>query len=126
MSRADILIAEDDALSLKLMKDALEARGYAIRSTTSGQQVLTLAAERLPALIVMDIGLPDTDGIEVTRALKADPRSRRIPVVAVTAYAMPGDEQRMREAGCDAYLTKPLRFAEFVAVVERLASSRSS
>ena len=115
-----VLLVEDDALSLKLMKDVLEAHGYHVEQATNGIDGLEMARRQPPDLIVMDIGLPAMDGVEVTRSLKADSAVRSIPVLAVTAYAMPADEERMRGAGCDAFLTKPLRFAEFVAVVARL------
>ncbi len=116
MDRKRILLVEDDAISLKLMRDVLAAHGYDTEEATNGLDALARADERID-LIVMDIGLPDLDGIEVTRRLKAAPATRGIPVVAVTAYAMPGDEKRVREAGCDVHLTKPLRFEHFVSVV---------
>jgi two-component system cell cycle response regulator DivK len=115
-----ILLVEDDAISLKLMKDALEAAGYAVEQTTTGLDALEMARRLAPDLIVMDIGLPGMNGVDVTRRLKAERHEHAVPILAVTAYAMPGDEERMRSAGCDAYLTKPLRFAQFVAVVNRL------
>ncbi len=114
--RKRILLVEDDAISLKLMRDVLAAHGYETAEATTGYGALARAAERFD-LVVMDIGLPDLDGVEVTRRLKAAPATRAIPVVAVTAYAMPADEQRVRDAGCDVHLTKPLRFGEFLAVV---------
>jgi len=115
-----ILLVEDDALSLKLMKDVLEANGYAVMQATSGPDGLDTARRQAPDLIVIDIGLPGMDGVEVTQLLKADAGRAAIPVLAVSAYAMPSDEARMREAGCDSFMTKPLRFAEFVIEVERL------
>jgi two-component system cell cycle response regulator DivK len=124
--RKRILLAEDDAVSLKLMRDALAASGYETEERTNGLDVLTRLAERGPDpttgvdLIVMDIGLPGLDGTEVTRRLKGAPATRDIPVVAVTAYAMPGDEQRVRAAGCDVYLTKPFSFVTFISVVRTL------
>ena len=117
---ARILLVEDDALSMKLMRDVLEAKGYAIVQATNGAAGLAIVREQLPNLIVMDIGLPVMDGVEVTRALKTDRDLASIPILAVTAYAMPGDEARMRSTGCDAFLTKPLSFSEFVSVVENL------
>ena len=115
-----VLLVENDTLSMKLMTDVLEAYGYVVTQATNGADGLALARQEAPDLIVMDIGLPVMDGVEVTRALKQEPVSAGIPVLAVSAYAMPGDEERMRGAGCDAFLTKPLRFSEFVAVVEQL------
>ena len=115
-----ILLVEDDALSLKLMKDVLEAHGYKVAQATNGLDGLAMARQQVPDLIVIDIGLPGMDGVEVTRSLKADAAVGTVPVLAVTAYAMPGNEERMRHAGCDAFMTKPLRFSEFVSKVERL------
>lgn len=117
---ARVLLVEDDALSLKLMRDVLEARGYAVDQATNGRDGLAMARQQVPDLIVMDIGLPLIDGVEVTSLLKGDPAVASVLVLAVTAYAMPGDEERMRKAGCDAFLTKPLRFSEFVSVVGNL------
>lgn len=120
-----ILLVEDDALSLKLMKDVLEAHGYEVAQATRGPEGLVVARKRIPDLVVMDIGLPGIDGIQITRALKADPALNDIPVLAVSAYAMPGDEARMRDAGCDTFMTKPLRFADFVTEVGRLLADGS-
>jgi two-component system, cell cycle response regulator DivK len=118
---ARILLVEDDPLSLKLMRDLLEAHGYETLDVRDGNDVLTRASEFQPDLVVMDVGLPGQDGVQATRLLKATEKGRVTPVVAVTAYAMPADEQRMRQAGCDAFLTKPLEFSRFLAVVQRLA-----
>lgn len=115
-----ILLVEDDALSLKLMKDALEAFGHEVSQASSGPEGLSTARAWLPDVIVMDIGLPGTDGVKVTQTLKESPAVRRVPVVAVTAYAMPADEDRMLSAGCDVFLTKPLRLLDFVKTVEGL------
>ena len=118
-----VLIVEDDALSLKLTRDVLQARGFETQETGDGREALSLATATGVDLIVMDIGLPGMDGVEVTRLLKQDARTRAIPVVAVTALAMADDERRMREAGCDALLTKPVRLAELVSIVESLTAS---
>jgi two-component system cell cycle response regulator DivK len=112
-----ILLVEDDALSLKLMRDVLVANGYETDEATTGDAALEKVSRFHPDLIVMDIGLPGMDGVEATRQLKSGRSTSQLPVVAVTAYAMPGDEERMRGAGCDAYLTKPLQFSEFLRVV---------
>jgi two-component system cell cycle response regulator DivK len=126
MRRKRVLLVEDDAVSLKLMRDALVANGYETEELTNGLDVLPRLAETGvdPTtgvdLIVIDIGLPGLDGTEVTRRLKSTPGTRVIPVVAVTAYAMPGDERRARGAGCDVYLTKPLSFVAFISVVRAL------
>jgi two-component system cell cycle response regulator DivK len=115
-----ILIAEDDPLSLKLMRDVLGANGYRTLEAMAGPEAIELATGCHPDAVIMDIGLPGLDGVEATRQIKA---KCAVPVIAVTAYAMPGDEERMRLAGSDAYLTKPLRFSEFLIVLQRLLSS---
>jgi CheY-like chemotaxis protein len=102
------------------MKDALEASGYSVAQAINGPDGLRVARTQSPDLIVIDLGLPGMNGVEVTRILKADPTVRRVPVLAVSAYAMPGDEAQMRGAGCNEFMTKPLRFADFVAAVGRL------
>jgi two-component system cell cycle response regulator DivK len=123
--RGVILLVEDDALSLKLMKDVLEAHGYEVVQATNGPDGLSMVAEHSPDLVVVDIGLPGIDGVEVTRSLKRDDATAAVTVFAVSAYAMPGDEARMREAGCDAFMTKPLRFVDFVGEVQRLLSAKT-
>ena len=120
MGTKRILLVEDDPISLKLMRDVLQASGYETEEATNGVDALARASQSAVDLIVMDIGLPRLDGVETTRRLRNAPATLTIPIVAVTAYAMPGDEERIRSAGCDAYLTKPLRFAEFMAVVHGL------
>ena len=119
-----VLLVEDDALSLKLMRDVLQAHGFETAESGDGEGALAAAAESPPDLIVMDIGLPGIDGVETTRRLRAITGTRNIPIVAVTAFAMPGDEQRMFEAGCDAFLTKPLRLSDLVATAEQLLEKR--
>jgi two-component system cell cycle response regulator DivK len=121
-----VLIVEDDALSLKLTRDVLQSRGFETKEAGDGLEALRIAASLDTDLIVMDIGLPGMDGVEVTRRLKLDARTAPIPVIAVTALAMPEDEQRMRQAGCDALLTKPVRLQELVDVVENLIASRKA
>jgi two-component system cell cycle response regulator DivK len=121
-----ILLVEDDSLSLKLMRDVLEASGYEVVQATNGLDGLAMAQENQPNLLVVDIGLPGMDGVEVTRSLKQDASLGHIPVLAVSAYAMHQDETRMRDAGCDGFMSKPLRFADFVAEVGRLLDARVS
>ena len=121
-----VLVVEDDALGLKLMLDVLEVSGFQTRAVGDGSLALSAAIEFAADLIVMDIGLPGVDGVEATRRLKLDPRTQTIPVVAVSAFAMPADESRMREAGCDAFLTKPVRLQDLVATVRALAVSGAS
>jgi two-component system cell cycle response regulator DivK len=118
-----VLLVEDDSLSLKLMKDVLEANGLKVAVATNGSDGLALVRTTHPALIVMDIGLPDMDGIEVTRSLRADPALGDVPILGVSAYAMHEDEAQMRGAGCDGFMTKPLGLADFAAEVSRLLKS---
>ncbi|MCH8919749.1 MAG: response regulator [Chloroflexi bacterium] len=122
MAGKKILIAEDDPVSLKLVRDVLQANGYETKEVTSGEEAVVKAVQSKPDLIVMDIRLPGIDGLEATRRLKSDPSTEEIPIIAVTAHAMPEDEARILEAGCQAYLSKPLRFAEFISVVNGLLS----
>ena len=120
MTRKKILCVEDDPTSLKQMRDALQSHGYDTAEATNGEQAVVRARELKPDLIVMDIRLPGIDGLEATRRLKSDPSTAGIPIVAVTAHAMPDDEAKILAAGCEAYLAKPLHFAEFVSTVKSL------
>jgi two-component system cell cycle response regulator DivK len=117
MTKKTVLIVEDNELNMKLFNDLLEAHGYATLKTGLGSEAMELARRHRPDLILMDIQLPEVSGLEVTRWLKADPELRSIPVIAVTAFAMKGDEERIREGGCEAYLSKPIAVAKFLATV---------
>ncbi len=123
MAAKRVLIVEDDPVSLKLVRDVLQAGGYETEEVTDGEAAVSQAARLKPDLIIMDIRLPGIDGLEATRRLRSDPITAIIPIVAVTAHAMPEDEARIRAAGFDAYFAKPLRFAELVAAVNRLLES---
>src|SRR5580700_2094837 len=112
-----VLIVEDNELNMKLFHDLLEAHGYATVGTRNGIEALDLARKHRPDLILMDIQLPEVSGLEVTKWLKDDAELRRIPVVAVTAFAMKGDEERIREGGCEAYLSKPISVGKFIETV---------
>jgi two-component system cell cycle response regulator DivK len=112
-----VLIVEDNELNMKLFHDLLEAHGYHTVGTRNGIEALELAREHRPDLIVMDIQLPEVSGLEVTKWLKDDPELQAIPVVAVTAFAMKGDEERIREGGCEAYLSKPISVGKFLETV---------
>ena len=114
-----ILIVEDNELNMELFHDLLEAQGYRTLRTGEGLEAFALAREHKPDLIVMDIQLPAISGLEVTRWLKEDPALAHIPVVAVTAFAMKGDEERIRQGGCEAYLAKPISVASFLETVRR-------
>jgi two-component system cell cycle response regulator DivK len=114
-----VLIVEDNELNMKLFRDLLEAHGYKTSGTSNGFEALDLVRKLRPDLILMDIQLPQVSGLDVTRWIKDDPELRSIPVVAVTAFAMKGDEERIREGGCEAYLSKPISFGKFIETVRR-------
>ena len=114
-----VLIVEDNELNMKLFRDLLEAHGYQTVGTRNGVEALDLARTHRPDLILMDIQLPEVSGLEVTKWLKDDDDLRGIPVVAVTAFAMKGDEQRIRDGGCEAYISKPISVATFIDTVRR-------
>ena len=113
-----VLIVEDNELNMKLLNDLLEAHGYTILQAKDGLEALRIARLHRPDLILMDIQLPEVSGLEITKRLKADEELRAIPVVAVTALAMPGDEEKIRQAGCEAYIAKPISIAGFMQAIE--------
>jgi two-component system cell cycle response regulator DivK len=115
-----ILIVEDNDLNMKLFHDLLEAHGYNTLQTKDGMEALKIAREKRPDLILMDIQLPEVSGLEVTKWIKEDDELRSIPVVAVTAFAMKGDEEKIRQGGCEAYIAKPISVAQFLETVESL------
>ncbi len=112
-----VMIVEDNELNMKLFNDLLESRGYSIIQTRNGMEAIGLARAHHPDLILMDIQLPEVSGLEVTKWLKEDNELRAIPVVAVTAFAMKGDEERIREGGCEAYLSKPISVGKFIETI---------
>jgi two-component system cell cycle response regulator DivK len=114
-----VLIVEDNELNMKLFHDLLDAHGYETIQTRNGLDALDLARQQRPSLILMDIQLPEVSGLEVTKWLKDDDDLRDIPVVAVTAFAMKGDEQRIRDGGCEAYISKPISVVTFIETVRR-------
>ena len=113
-----VLIVEDNELNMKLFNDLLEAHGYTTLQTKDGREALSIAREHRPDLILMDIQLPEISGLEITKQLKEDAELRSIPVVAVTAFAMKGDEEKIRKGGCEGYISKPISIAGFMKVVE--------
>ena len=117
-----VMIVEDNELNMKLFHDLLEAHGYRTVGTRNGIEALDLARKHRPDLILMDIQLPEVSGLEVTKWLKEDDELRSIPVIAVTAFAMKGDEQKIRDGGCEAYIAKPISVARFMSTVERFLS----
>ena len=102
-----ILVVEDQKDNMQIMRDLLGTTDYEIMEAENGEQALAMVAQQRPDLILMDIQLPILDGYEATRRIKADPALRAIPIIAVTSYALSGDDVKAREAGCDAYVTKP-------------------
>ena len=114
-----VLIVEDNELNMKLFHDLLDAHGYRTLQTRTGMEALRLAREHRPDLILMDIQLPEVSGLEVTKWLKDDDDLREIPVIAVTAFAMKGDEARIRQGGCEAYISKPISVVTFLAAVRQ-------
>jgi two-component system cell cycle response regulator DivK len=119
LGRKTVLIVEDNELNMKLFHDLLAAHGYATIQTRDGLEALELARKHRPALILMDIQLPEVSGLEVMKWIKEDDDLRTIPVVAITAFAMKGDEERIRSGGCEAYISKPISVGGFLETVRR-------
>jgi len=115
-----ILIVEDNELNLKLFNDVLEAHGYETLETREGLKAIDLARAHNPDLILMDIQLPEVSGLEVTKWLKEDDELRKIPVIAVTAFAMKGDEEKIRDGGCEAYISKPISVSHFIETIDQI------
>ena len=116
--RKKVLIVEDNDLNMKLFNDLLVAHGYGTLQTKDGVEALALARQHRPDLILMDIQLPLLDGYEATRRIKADPALKSIPIIVVTSYALSGDEDKARRAGCDAYVAKPFSPRELLAKIK--------
>lgn len=114
-----VLIVEDNELNMKLFRDLLEAHGYNTLEARTGPEALKLAAEHCPDLILMDIQLPEFSGLEVTKKIKSNEKLADIPVIAVTAFAMKGDEERIRQGGCEDYIAKPISVSSFLEKVKR-------
>jgi two-component system cell cycle response regulator DivK len=120
MAGEPILIVDDNPVNLKLARVLLAAEGYEVRTAMAAEEALEVLGDFLPRLILMDIQLPGMDGLELTRRLKADPRMRGIVIVALTAYAMKGDQERVLAAGCDGYIGKPIDTRRLAAQVAEL------
>lgn len=114
-----VLIVEDNELNMKLFRDLLEAHEINTLETRNGHDVMEIAREKKPDLILMDIQLPEISGLDVTKMLKEDEDLKSIPVIAVTAFAMKGDEEKIREGGCEDYISKPISVVRFVEVVQK-------
>lgn len=121
-----VLIVEDNELNMRLFSDLLEASGYTTLKCQDGAKAVGLALEEQPDLIVMDIQLPEVSGLDITRWLKDDERTSAIPVLAVTAFAMRTDEMLVREAGCEAYLSKPIQIRSFLSTVDSLVEGKQA
>ena len=114
-----ILIVEDNDLNRKLFRDLLDAHGYETLETCDVMEALELTREHHPDLILMDIQLPEVSGLEVTKWIKEDETLKSIPIVAVTAFAMEGDKEKIHDGGCEAYIAKPIRVADLLGTVRR-------
>ena len=120
--RKKVLIVEDNDLNMKLFNDLLVAHGYGTLQTRDGLEALALARLHHPDLILMDIQLSEVSGLQVTQWIKKDDDLSKIPIIAVTAFAMKGDEEKIRDGGCEAYIAKPISVASFIRTVERFLS----
>ena len=112
-----ILIVEDNELNMKLFNDLLEAHGYETVTTRDGSTALDLARNEMPDLILMDIQLPEVSGLDITKQLKSEDDIKHIPVIAVTAFAMKGDEDKIKECGCEGYVSKPISIVSFIQTI---------
>ena len=119
-----VLIVEDNELNMKLFNDLLEAHGYVTVQTRNGMEAIELARLHRPDLILMDIQLPEVSGLQVTQWIKNDEELKHIPVIAITAFAMKGDEEKMRAGGCEAYLSKPISVVKFLETVKNYIGER--
>jgi two-component system cell cycle response regulator DivK len=117
-----VLVVEDNELNMKLFHDLLEAHHYRVLQTKDGMEALKMARHHRPDLILMDIQLPEVSGLEVTKWIKEDDDLRSIPIIAVTAFAMKGDEEKIREGGCEDYIAKPISVTRFIETVGRFLS----
>ncbi|MEY2480153.1 MAG: two-component system, cell cycle response regulator [Verrucomicrobiota bacterium] len=125
MTDKKILIIEDNVLNLELATDLLEAKGFVVSAAQTAEEGIRMAQEILPDLVLMDVGLPGMDGLCATKELKANPATRHLTIVGLTAHAMKGDEEIAFKAGCDGYLTKPIDTRTFVESTTRFIASAS-
>ena len=119
MTGERILVVEDNAMNMQLFRDVLVAKGYRALEATTGGEAIALATEHAPDLVLMDVQLPDLDGVEALRRLRMDERTAAIPVLAVTAQAMQGDRERFLAEGFDGYVTKPVKVRELLGIVRQ-------
>jgi two-component system cell cycle response regulator DivK len=125
MTSPQVLIVEDNERNMKLFRDVLRASGYRTLEATTGERAVELVVEGQPDLVLMDIQLPDIDGVEALERLRADERTASVPVLALTAQAMEGDRERFLAAGFDGYLSKPVNIADLVATVKHYCEGGS-
>lgn len=116
---ARVLVVDDNPVNLKLVCELLELEGFNVEKATNAEEALKLIQGNLPSLVLMDIELPGTDGLSLTKKLKDDPETRVVPIVAITAFAMKGDAQKAYAAGCDGYITKPINTRTFTKQISR-------
>jgi two-component system cell cycle response regulator DivK len=114
-----ILVVEDNELNMRLLHDVLEVQGFTVLQARDALDALKMARQHEPDLILMDINLPEVSGLEAIKWIKNEDRLKAIPIIAVTAFAMKGDEERIRRGGCDAYIAKPISVADFLKTVEQ-------
>ncbi len=126
VNQKSVLVVEDNELNMRLFCDLLDAYGFKTFQCRDGAKAVELTRKHKPDLIIMDIQLPEVSGLDITRWIKDDESLRHIPVLAVTAFAMRADEQRVREAGCEGYLSKPIQMRSFLAKVEELVGDRKA
>ena len=125
-ARKSVLVVEDNELNMRLFCDLLDAFGFDTFESRDGSDAVDIARENMPDLIIMDIQLPEVSGLDITRWIKDDDDLADIPVLAVTAFAMRAEEQRVREAGCEAYLSKPIQMSSFIRAVETLVDGKAA
>jgi CheY-like chemotaxis protein len=117
MTGERVLVVEDNEMNMKLFRDVLDASGYRTLEATTGSEAVAMASEHTPDLVLMDIQLPDLDGVQALHRLRADPRTATIPIVALTAQAMQGDRERFLAAGFDSYMSKPVNVRDLIGIV---------
>lgn len=122
--KKSVLVVEDNELNMRLFCDLLDAFGYKSYKCRDGVKAIEIARQEMPDLIIMDIQLPEVSGLDITRWLKDDSELAHIPVLAVTAFAMRADEKRVREAGCEGYLSKPIQMTSFLRAVQELVGGQ--
>jgi len=119
-----ILVVEDNPVNMRLVRLILRTRGYDVQEATTGHEALAMLRAKRPDAILLDMQLPGMDGFTLTAMLKSDAQTRTIPLIAVTAYAMIGDAERVMAAGCDAYLSKPIDDAQLMEVIARCLETK--